>query len=143
LALAVPLSRFTPRVGGGSAFFVRHHSRFMKTLPIFLLLALLGCSRSEPRPDKNLQILQWVPFGTSLESARRSMEQHQFSCSVVSCDSLEQLTNKIPGCGYKSYFSSGITTNVSIIQCKSAQGVVTFILVNNEMKLMEVSTNKP
>jgi predicted RNase H-like HicB family nuclease len=26
LALSVPLSRFTPRVGGGSAFFVRHHS---------------------------------------------------------------------------------------------------------------------
>ena len=24
MALAVPLSRFTPRVGGGSAFFVRH-----------------------------------------------------------------------------------------------------------------------
>jgi hypothetical protein len=27
LVLAVPLSRFTPRVGGGSAFFVRPHSR--------------------------------------------------------------------------------------------------------------------
>jgi hypothetical protein len=26
LALAVPLSRFTPRVGGGSAFYVRRHS---------------------------------------------------------------------------------------------------------------------
>jgi hypothetical protein len=25
LALAVPLSRFTSRVGGGSAFYVRHH----------------------------------------------------------------------------------------------------------------------
>jgi len=25
LALSVPLSRFTPRVGGGSAFYVRHH----------------------------------------------------------------------------------------------------------------------
>jgi len=25
LALAVPLSRFTPRIGGGSAFYVRHH----------------------------------------------------------------------------------------------------------------------
>ena len=25
MALSVPLSRFTPRVGGGSAFFVRHH----------------------------------------------------------------------------------------------------------------------
>ena len=29
MALAVPLSRFTPRVGGGSAFFVRQHSHFM------------------------------------------------------------------------------------------------------------------
>ena len=27
MALSVPLSRFTPRVGGGSAFFVRCHSR--------------------------------------------------------------------------------------------------------------------
>jgi len=26
LALSVPLSRFTPRVGGGSAFFVRHQA---------------------------------------------------------------------------------------------------------------------
>ena len=25
MALSVPLSRFTPRVGGGSAFYVRHH----------------------------------------------------------------------------------------------------------------------
>jgi hypothetical protein len=30
LALSVPLSRFTSRVGGGSAFFVRHHLRTMK-----------------------------------------------------------------------------------------------------------------
>ena len=29
MALSVPLSRFTPRVGGGSAFFVRCHPRFM------------------------------------------------------------------------------------------------------------------
>jgi len=34
LALAVPLSRFTPRVGGGSAFYVRHHSHYMKTFII-------------------------------------------------------------------------------------------------------------
>ena len=26
MALSVPLSRFTPRVGGGSAFFVRHQA---------------------------------------------------------------------------------------------------------------------
>ena len=30
MALSVPLSRFTPRVGGGSAFFVRPTSRVMK-----------------------------------------------------------------------------------------------------------------
>ena len=30
MALAVPLSRFTSRVGGGSAFFVRHHYTLMK-----------------------------------------------------------------------------------------------------------------
>jgi hypothetical protein len=33
LALSVPLSRFTPQVGGGSAFFVRHHSHAMKQKP--------------------------------------------------------------------------------------------------------------
>jgi hypothetical protein len=28
MALSVPLSRFTLRVGGGSAFYVRHQDRF-------------------------------------------------------------------------------------------------------------------
>ena len=28
MALSVPLLRFTSQVGGGSAFFVRHHSRY-------------------------------------------------------------------------------------------------------------------
>ena len=32
MARSVPLSRFTSRVGGGSAFFVRPHSRFMNML---------------------------------------------------------------------------------------------------------------
>jgi hypothetical protein len=32
LALAVPLSRFTSRVGGGSAFYVRHHYTLMKKI---------------------------------------------------------------------------------------------------------------
>src|ERR1017187_2042746 len=33
LALSVPLSRFTSRVGGGSAFFVRRHKRMSIPLP--------------------------------------------------------------------------------------------------------------
>ena len=43
MALAVPLSRFTPRVGGGSAFYVRQQAHAMKLelLIRFLLAALL------------------------------------------------------------------------------------------------------
>ena len=38
MALAVPLSRFTPRVGGGSAFFVRRHSHTVKTRYVIIAL---------------------------------------------------------------------------------------------------------
>ena len=53
MALAVPLSRFTPRVGGGSAFFVRRHSHFMSyrtpLITAALLVSLLtGCSKHSP-----------------------------------------------------------------------------------------------
>jgi hypothetical protein len=41
LALAVPLSRFTSRVGGGSAFFVRLHYTFMKKLIPYILAYLI------------------------------------------------------------------------------------------------------
>src|ERR1039457_5576359 len=50
LARSVPLSRFTSRVGGGSAFYVRHHHTLMKPRHIFgiavrvvgLIIALVG-----------------------------------------------------------------------------------------------------
>ena len=42
MALAVPLSRFTPRVGGGSAFFVRQHYTLMKTRKIALSVFVIG-----------------------------------------------------------------------------------------------------
>ena len=42
MALAVPLSRFTPRVGGGSAFFVR---LIMRSIYLSIFAALLtGCA---------------------------------------------------------------------------------------------------
>ena len=40
MALSVPLSRFTPRVGGGSAFFVRQHYTLMNYITIILLCAI-------------------------------------------------------------------------------------------------------
>ena len=48
MALAVPLSRFTSRVGGGSAFYVRLlDAHFMKTsLVVVLAFILVGCESS-------------------------------------------------------------------------------------------------
>ena len=42
LALAVPLSRFTSRVGGGSAFYVRHHRNTLMKNLILVIALLLG-----------------------------------------------------------------------------------------------------
>ena len=39
MALSVPLSRFTSRVGGGSAFFVRQHPRTMNIARIIVAVA--------------------------------------------------------------------------------------------------------
>ena len=57
MARSVPLSRFTPRVGGGSAFFVRHRSHFMRIshfiiVGVAALAAMLsvGCSKSSSPP---------------------------------------------------------------------------------------------
>ena len=54
MALAVPLSRFTSRVGGGSAFFVRRHAHSMKTHHILIIGASLlaaGCSQPASTTD--------------------------------------------------------------------------------------------
>jgi hypothetical protein len=47
LALAVLLSRFTPRVGGGSAFFVKLLMR--PTLFAIIAILLVGCASSQTR----------------------------------------------------------------------------------------------
>ena len=52
MALAVPLSRFTPRVGGGSAFFVSQHSHLMRHIAYIVSLGLLvfgmlGCAQPQ------------------------------------------------------------------------------------------------
>jgi len=40
LTMSVPLSRFTPQVGGGSAFFVRHHYTLMKNTHKHIILTI-------------------------------------------------------------------------------------------------------
>jgi len=52
LSLAVPLSRFTSRVGGGSAFFVRNRTHAMKTFRIiFILGAVFFVKATLPAAD--------------------------------------------------------------------------------------------
>ncbi len=47
LALAVPLSGFTPRVGGGSASYARHRTlrAFQSLLYLFCCIVLVGCTQ--------------------------------------------------------------------------------------------------
>ena len=54
MVIAVPLSRFTSLVGGGSAFFVRQHYTLMKYTIIVIMLGLLatGCSRRDSQVSK-------------------------------------------------------------------------------------------
>ena len=47
MALAVPLSRFTSRVGGGSAFYVRPLKRMTRLFIILLFGLLVGCSSNK------------------------------------------------------------------------------------------------
>ena len=55
MALSVPLSRFTSQVGGGSAFFVRHHYTLMKCTITFIFLSLLltGCGNKNSSSDSS------------------------------------------------------------------------------------------
>ena len=71
----------------------------MKTLPLLLLLSCLGCDHSArdlKLRQASEQARQWVPFGTPPELAQKTMEQHQFSCSVHSYDSVEQMQKERP-----------------------------------------------
>ena len=76
MALAVPLSRFTSRVGGGSAFFVRQQrdamKRFAKIFAInyasmvllfaFLLFVVPEVFPGEPMPTGIGRVLDWIAY---------------------------------------------------------------------------------
>ena len=78
MALAVPLSQFTPRVGGGSAFFVRLlDAHFMKTsLVVVLAFILVGCKSS--RQSASLTSQQATTTAMRLANDKASvLYQHQ------------------------------------------------------------------
>ena len=78
MALAVPLSRFTSRVGGGSAFYVRLlDAHFMKTsLVVVLAFILVGCKSSQQ--SASLTTEQATITATRLANDKASaLYQHQ------------------------------------------------------------------
>ena len=59
MALSVPLSRFTSRVGGGSAFYVRRLAHIMKSPFLFLLCVCLlapSCSTHRVSTDADTEL---------------------------------------------------------------------------------------
>lgn len=59
----------------------------VKVLALILLCMVSGCANHERlsvrQSDATTQVRRWVPKGTPLADARRIMEHHGFSCSVV------------------------------------------------------------
>ncbi len=110
----------------------------MRMLLIMLLIVPTGCGHADSRAQKmGEQISQWVPVGTSLAAARRIMEQHQFTCSVVSYASAEQMSNSPDAVLWKTIVTRDrqhfAVTNVVHLECKSPQCSITFTVVNGEV----------
>jgi len=97
----------------------------------------MGCSQSaQPAHRPGDQVLKWVPWGTSLESARQIMEQHEFTCSVVTYDGPEQMTNTAQADAVlwnTVEITNGVTyrvTNVAHLKCVKTNCTVIFALAN-------------
>jgi hypothetical protein len=67
----------------------------MKTLALALVLVVAGCARNERLPEQSTvatsKIRGWIPVGTSLADARRIMEHHHFTCSIMTNSSFGDL----------------------------------------------------
>jgi len=58
----------------------------MRFLPLILFVVLAGCSRAErlsSPAEATAQVQRWVAVGTPATDARQVMEQHGFTCSLV------------------------------------------------------------
>ena len=61
--------------------------RVMRFIALVLVLAVGGCAHNEKLSEQPTQaasqIQSWVPVGTSLADAQHIMQQHHFTCSVM------------------------------------------------------------
>jgi hypothetical protein len=119
-------------------------SHVMKLLPYILLFVLVGCGPSELQTRKlSEQISQLVPDGTPLASARQIMEQHQFTCSVVSYEKQSQTTNSADAILWTTFVvRDGLrqaVTNITHLECKASRRRVTITVVNGTTHGFSVS----
>ena len=102
MALAVPLSRFTSRVGGGSAFFVR---RIMRSILLSIICALLvGCSTT--------------PKSSVIVSQPTVIQQ-----PVVSADPIDQLVARLSVPRWEPW-NVGPATSVGVPETASPEDVI-------------------
>jgi hypothetical protein len=114
LALTVPLSRFTSRVGGGSAFFVRRQAHttmktFSKTLAVIALLwavltppllSVLDASNGigpMTRLDRQLagDLRSALPEASTIDTAQVSLPARLVSNSAAALDWAREATQKV------------------------------------------------
>jgi hypothetical protein len=77
LALAVPLSRFTSRVGGGSAFFVRHRSHAVKKIILAFIFVLGAFEMVLPILAAAHRYAFDPVFARAFDMSKFTDEQHQ------------------------------------------------------------------
>ena len=67
----------------------------MKIFALATMLAISGCAHDERLPDgpaqAAAQIRVWIPAGTSQSDAEHIMQQHHFTCSVMTNSSFGDL----------------------------------------------------
>jgi hypothetical protein len=88
MALVVPLSRFTPRVGGGSAFFVRPHYAMSTKLPLDERHPLCGTwiASSDDTDDYGVEYSISVVDGEFHVAGVDHADDEQFAISEVHWD---------------------------------------------------------
>ena len=102
MALAVPLSRFTSRVGGGSAFFVRRHSHLMKITVITGVMAatilIAGCGKKPSSSSATPQVAMTNPVVVLIPPEYSSSGSPRGIVTSTNFDGkadLESLTNAV------------------------------------------------
>ena len=92
-------------------------------------------SVSDVKQESNMdeQIFQWVPFRTSLATAQSNMEQHGFTCSVLSDEQYKRQDDGRPWYGFAiNYPETG--TNVCHLLCERDNLRIMFRLADNEIR---------